>query len=244
MSGHSKWANIKRHKAIVDAQRGQTFSRYSREITVAARAGGGNPEANFRLKTAIEKARSANLPAETTARAIQRGVGASEGGNFAAVTYEGYGPGGVAILLDILTDNRNRTAADIRHLFTRYGGSLGETGCVAWMFERRAVVRVAQQTAPEDRVLAVALELGAEDVESDAEGYTVVAAPDDMENIRAGLQAQGIAVESAEVERVASNTVALAGADAERAWRLIDALQEHDDVQDVYSNLETDEPDV
>ncbi len=241
MSGHSKWANIKRRKAVVDAQRGQTFSRYSREITVAARAGGGNPEANFRLKTAIEKARAANLPADTIARAIQRGVGATEGGDFDAVTYEGYGPGGVAVLLDILTDNRNRTAADIRHLFAKHGGSLGETGCVAWMFDRRAVVRVAAEAAAEERVLAVALELGAEDVETDAEGYTVLAQPDDLEAVRSGLEAQGIAVASAEVERVARTTVSLSGADAERAWRLLDALEEHDDVQGVYSNLETDE---
>ena len=241
MSGHSKWANIKRRKAVVDAQRGQTFSRYSREITVAARAGGGNPEANFRLNTAIEKARAANLPADTIARAIQRGVGATEGGDFDAVTYEGYGPGGVAVLLDILTDNRNRTAADIRHLFAKHGGSLGETGCVAWMFDRRAVVRVAAEAAAEERVLAVALELGAEDVETDAEGYTVLAQPDDLEAVRSGLESQGIAVASAEVERVARTTVSLSGADAERAWRLLDALEEHDDVQGVYSNLETDE---
>lgn len=236
MSGHSKWANIKRRKAVVDAQKGRVFSKMAREIAVAARQGGGNPETNFRLKTAIEKARAVNLPYENIQRAIQKGVGAGEGAAYDEVLYEGYGPGGVAILLEIMTDNRNRTAAEIRHLFSRHGGSLGESGSVAWMFDRVGVVTV--EGGDEEKVTLEALEAGADDVQNEDGTHLVLTKPENLEAVRRALEAANLPVASAEVSYWPKTRVPLGGRDAERLLNLVEALEEHDDVQEVYANFE------
>ncbi|MCL6596163.1 MAG: YebC/PmpR family DNA-binding transcriptional regulator [Firmicutes bacterium] len=237
MSGHSKWANIKRRKAVVDAERGRTFSRLTREIVSAVRGGGPNPEANIRLKAAIEKARAHNLPNETIERAIARGSRAAAGEGYEEVQYEGYGPGGVALLLVASTDNRNRTAADIRHLFAKHGGSLGESGCVAWMFDRRGRVRVdAEGLDSEEALLEAALEAGADDAGVDDEGAFVETAPERVEEVAAALRRRGLAVEGAGVEMVAASRVELEGPDRRRFAALVEALEGHDDVEAVYHN--------
>ena len=236
MSGHSKWANIKRKKAVVDAQKGKDFSKMAREIAVAARQGGGNPDTNFRLKTALEKARAVNLPWDNIQRAIQRGTGTTEGANYEEVIYEGYGPGGVAVMLHILTDNRNRTAADIRHLFSRYKGSLGESGSVAWMFDRVGVVTVSG--VDEEELTLQALEAGANDVVAEEDTLQVVTAPETLEEVRRALEGAGVTVSGAEVTYWPKSRVAVTGSEAERLLQLIEALEEHDDVQEVYTNFE------
>lgn len=238
MSGHSKWANIKRKKAVVDAERGRTFSRLVREITSAARGGGGNPDANIRLRAAIEKARDQNLPAETIQRAIQRGSRAAAGEGFEAIQYEGYGPAGAAVLLLLATDNRNRTAAEIRHIFSKHGGALGETGCVAWMFERRGVVRLGDEGLDEERLLEAALEAGADDSGQDDEGPFVTCDPDRVDQVAQALRDQGLTVDDTEVDRVAANRVKLDGHDAERCLDLLADLEDQDDVESVYSNAD------
>ncbi len=239
MSGHSKWANIKRKKAVVDAERGRTFSRLVREITSAARGGGPNPDANMRLKAAIDKARAQNLPLEKIERAISRGSRAGAGEGFETVQYEGYGPGGAAVLLVISTDNRNRTAADIRHLFAKHGGSLGETGCVAWMFERRGRVRLdAEGLESEEALLEAALEAGADDAGADDQGAFVEADPDALEAVADALEAQGLAVEERGIELVAANEVALGESEARRFASLVEALEGHDDVEALYHNAD------
>lgn len=239
MSGHSKWANIKRKKAVVDAERGRTFSRLVREITSAARNGGAQVDANMRLKAAIEKARASNLPAETIERAIHRGSRAASGEGFEQTQYEGYGPAGVAVLLQIATDNRNRTAADIRHLFSKYGGSLGETGCVAWMFERRGRVRVdAEALDTEEALLEAALGAGADDAGVDDIGAYVEAVPEELDAVAAALRELGLTVEEAAVELVAANRIEVAGSEASRLRALVDALEGHDDVEALYHNAD------
>lgn len=243
MSGHSKWANIKRRKAAVDAQKGRIFTRLTREIIVAARQGGGNPESNMRLKTAIEKARAANLPMENIQRAIARGTGELEGVNYEELVYEGFGPGGVAVIVDAMTDNRNRTTADVRHIFQKHGGSLGETGSVAWMFDRKGVITVNAEAAKvsEDDMILVAADAGAEDVSLEDGVFEITTAATDLEKVRAALEKQGIPVESAEVTRVPKTTVSLSGEAAEKVLRLADALEEHDDVQEVFMNADIQE---
>lgn len=243
MSGHSKWANIKRRKAAVDAQKGRIFTRLTREIIVAARQGGGNPESNMRLKTAIEKARAANLPMENIQRAIARGTGELEGVNYEELVYEGFGPGGVAVIVDAMTDNRNRTTSDVRHIFQKHGGSLGETGSVAWMFDRKGVITVNAEAArmSEDDMILVAADAGAEDVSLDDGVFEITTAAADLEKVRAALEKQGIPVESAEVTRVPKTTVSLSGEAAEKILRLADALEEHDDVQEVFMNADIQE---
>ncbi len=243
MSGHSKWANIKRRKAAVDAQKGRIFTRLTREIIVAARQGGGNPESNMRLKTAIEKARAANLPVENIQRAIARGTGELEGVNYEELVYEGFGPGGVAVIVDAMTDNRNRTTADVRHIFQKHGGSLGETGSVAWMFDRKGVITVNAEAAKvsEDDMILVAADAGAEDVSLEDGVFEITTDATDLEKVRAALEKQGIPVESAEVTRVPKTTVSLSGEAAEKVLRLADALEEHDDVQEVFMNADIQE---
>ncbi|MDA8343969.1 MAG: YebC/PmpR family DNA-binding transcriptional regulator [Thermaerobacter sp.] len=237
MSGHSKWANIKRRKAVVDAQKGKIFSRLAREITVAARQGGGNPDANFRLATAVERARAENLPSGNIERAIARGVGGGDDTNYEELQYEGYGPGGVAILLQVMTDNRNRTAADIRHLFSKYGGSLGETGSVGWMFQRRARVRV--RAHDEEELLLTAADVGAEDVEPEEEGFfSVYGKPEDLRALRQGLIAAGVDVVAAEFTMDPTVRADVGVADQDKVLSLLDALDEHDDVQEVYTSAD------
>lgn len=244
MSGHSKWANIKRKKAVVDAERGRTFSRLVREITSAARTGGGNPDANMRLKAAIEKGRAANLPAETIERAVQRGSRAASGEGFEQLIYEGYGPGGAALLVTVSTDNRNRTAADMRHLFTKHGGNLGESGSVAWMFDRRGRVRVdSENIDSEEDLLEAALEAGADDAGADDIGAYVEAATEDLSAVAAALRERGLTVEETGIEMVAATRVELAGTDAHRFRNLVDAIEGHDDVEAVATNADLPEED-
>ncbi|MEW6547169.1 MAG: YebC/PmpR family DNA-binding transcriptional regulator [Bacillota bacterium] len=238
MSGHSKWANIKHTKAKKDAERGNLFSKLAREIIVAARQGGGNVDTNPRLRMAVEKARDANMPAENIARLIKRGTGELEGVSYEELTYEGYGPGGVAIMLEVVTDNRNRTASELRYLFSRHGGSLGETGCVSWMFRKRGYISLDRKVGDEDAVLTVALEAGAEDFQSDEESYEVITAPEDLDRVKAALEESGMHPEVAEVTMVPQSTVRVAGKEAEQLLRLMDALSDHDDVQRVFSNFD------
>ena len=242
MSGHSKWANIKRKKGANDAIRGKITTKIGREITIAVRMGGSDPTGNMRLKLALSKAKANNIPKDNINRAIQKGMGASEGNSYEELMYEGYGPGGTAVMLDILTDNRNRTAADVRHLFSKHGGNLGQDGCVAWMFQKKAVFIVEKETFDdEDALLETVLDAGADDMKGDDEAFEITADPDAYDAIEAALGEKGIETASAEITMVPDTMVRLEGADAEKMQRLIDALDENDDVQNVYSNYESDD---
>ena len=244
MSGHSKWANIKRKKGANDAIRGKITTKIGREITIAVRMGGADPTGNMRLKLALSKAKANNIPKDNINRAIQKGLGATEGSNYEEITYEGYGPGGSAIMLDILTDNRNRTAADVRHLFSRFGGNMGETGCVGWMFKQKAVFLVERETFDdEDELMNIVLEAGAEDMRAEDDIFEITAEPADFDAIEAALGEKGIETASAEITMVPDNTVKVEGKDAEKLQALVDALEENDDVQNVYGNYEIDEED-
>ena len=241
MSGHSKWANIKRKKGANDAIRGKITTKIGREITIAVRMGGADPTGNMRLKLALSKAKANNIPKDNINRAIQKGLGASEGENYEELTYEGYGPGGSALMLDLLTDNRNRTAADIRHIFSKYGGNLGETGCVGWMFKQKAIFIVEKETfEDEDELMSIVLDAGAEDLRADGDVFEIVAEPGDFDAIEAALADKGIETASAEVTMVPDTTIRLEGADAEKMQKLLDALDENDDVQNVYGNYDMD----
>jgi YebC/PmpR family DNA-binding regulatory protein len=241
MSGHSKWSTIKRKKAAIDAARGKIFTKLNREIVTAARNGGGDPEANTRLRAAVDAARTANMPSANIERAIKRGTGEIEGVSYEEATFEGYGPGGVALFIEVLTDNRNRTVAEIRHVLTKHGGSLGEGGCVAWMFDLKGVIAVPRNGRSEDEVLEVALEAGAEDLVTEDEAYHVTTAPSSLATVRDELQSRGLTVESAELVRVPQNTVKLEGKDAETMLRVMEALEDLDDVQRVSSNFDIPE---
>lgn len=242
MSGHSKWANIKRKKGANDAVRGKVTTKIGREITVAVRMGGSDIIGNMRLKLALAKAKANNIPKENIQRAIQKGLGAADGSNYEELVYEGYGPGGSAVMLDIMTDNRNRTAADIRHLFSKNGGNLGETGCVGWMFHQKAVFIVDKETySDEEELMMIALEAGADDFKAEEDCFEITADPKDFEAVAQALEENNIETVQAEVTLVPDTTVKLEGKDAEKVLKLIDALEEHDDVQDVYANYEVDE---
>ncbi|WP_018306702.1 YebC/PmpR family DNA-binding transcriptional regulator [Desulfitobacterium hafniense] len=241
MSGHSKWANIKHKKAKADAQKGKIFTKLGRELIVAARAGGGDPNNNFRLKIAIDNAKSANMPNDNIQRAIQKGVGGGEGESYEELRYEGYGPGGVAIMVDIMTDNRNRTAGEVRHIFSKHGGNLGETGCVNWMFTEKGQLMILKEDlkCDEDELMLLVLEAGAEDLQQDEESFVVYTAPGDMEAVRQALLDQGIAIEEAKINQVPQNTIEIA--DLEQAKKLVcmmELLEDHDDSQGVYANFE------
>ena len=244
MSGHSKWANIKRKKGANDAIRAGITTKISREITVAVRMGGADPTGNMRLKLALSKAKANNIPKDNINRAIQKGAGATEGVGYEEITYEGYGPAGVALMLDILTDNRNRTAADVRHIFSKYGGNLGETGCVNWMFKQKALFVVAKENfADEDALTEIVLEAGAEDLTATDDAFEIIADPADFDAIEKALADNNIETESAEVTQIPDNTVAVSGDDAAKLTKLLDALDENDDVQNVYGNYELPEDD-
>ena len=239
MSGHSKWATIKRKKAKIDAQRGKVFTKLAKDIIVAAKSGGGDPEANMALKNAVQKAKEANIPNDNIQRAIMRGTGELEGANYEEVAYEGYGPGGVAVLLDILTDNRNRTAGEIRHAFDKYGGNLGETGCVSWMFEKQGIIILPKSIGfSEDDLMLISLEAGADDFRAEEEVYEITCAPDKLDTIQEYLNEQSIRIEASQVTMVPQNTVSLTGKNADQMDTLIDLLEDHDDVQEVYTNYE------
>jgi len=242
VSGHSKWASIKHEKSKNDAKRGQLFTKLIREITVAARAGGGDPEKNPRLRTAIAAARDANMPRENIEKAIKRGTGELPGVNYEEVRYEGYGPAGVAIIVDTLTDNKNRTVADIRHIFSKYNGNLGETGCVGWMFDWKGVITISRAEYPdEDSILELALNAGAEDVKTDADMYQIITAQETLEQVRSKIEQAGIKYITAQVQAIPQTTVKVEGKKAETLLKLLEALDEMDDVKNVYSNFEMDD---
>ena len=240
MSGHSKWSSIKHKKGAADAKRGKLFSKLSRAIIVAAREGGPDPGANLALQNAIEKARSYSMPKDNIERAIAKGAGSdADGSNYETVVYEGYGPEGVAVLVEALTDNRNRTASDVRHLFSKHGGNLGTTGAVAWQFERRGVVLVPAEGVDEDALVVAAAEGGAEDVERDGSSFVISSSPEALAGVREAVEAAGFQVESVELAMVPKATVAISDeGTARQVMRLVEGLEESDDVQDVYANFD------
>jgi YebC/PmpR family DNA-binding regulatory protein len=241
MSGHSKWSTIKRKKGKADAERGRIFTKLIKEITVAARAGGGNPEHNPRLRTAILAAKAGSMPADNIKRAIQKGTGELEGVNYEEITYEGYGPGGVAVLVEVFTDNKNRTVSDVRHLFGKHSGNLGESGCVGWIFVKMGVIEVEKSRISEDELLELALEAGANDVSSQGDVYEIATAPEAFEAVRLAVEKKGLPMVSAEVSRQPQNFVKLNAKQAEQMIKLYEALDEHDDVQKVYANFDIDD---
>lgn len=240
MAGHSKWKQIKHKKAATDAKRGAVFTKLIKEITVAARQGGGDPAGNARLRTAIDAAKAANMPADNIDRAIKKGTGELEGVHYEDVIYEGYGPGGAAILIQVTTDNANRTVAELRHLFSRNGGNLGSAGAVAWMFEKKGEMTVDAGRHEEDAALEAALESGAQDFVRDGDRYLVTTDPADLHAVYDDLRARGIEAEDPEIAMVPTTTVKVEGGDAERLLRLMEALDEHDDVSKVFSNFDID----
>jgi YebC/PmpR family DNA-binding regulatory protein len=244
MSGHSKWATIKRKKGAVDAKRGKIFTKLIREIATASRVGGGDPGANPRLRLAIEKARAANMPKDNIERAIKKGTGESGTESFEEVVYEGYGPGGTAIYVEVLTDNKNRTVGELRHVLTKYGGNLGASGCVAYMFSKKGVLNFDRAGLDVDELLEAALEAGAEDAEESETGVEVTTAPADFEAVKAALTAAGFAPASAELTMIPSTTVRLEGKDAETMLRVADALEDLDDVQSVHANFDISEEEM
>ncbi len=238
MSGHSKWATIKRKKGAADTKRGALFSKLSRAIIVAAKEGGGDPDANSALATAVQKARDNSMPKDNIERAIQRGAGSGEGDAYEAMTYEGYGPGGIAVICTILTDNRNRTAADLRHIFTKNGGSLGAPGAVAWQFDRKGVVMVDAEGVDEDQLMEIVLEAGGDDIALDGSHWQIVSEPAAFMAVREALEGAEISYESAEVTMVPKTTVSPDEKEARQVLRMVDQLEENDDVQDVYANFD------
>ena len=243
MSGHSKWATIKHKKAALDAKRGKVFTRIIKEIMIAARSG-GDPDSNPRLRSAIIAAKGVSMPQDNIKRAIMRGTGELEGGQIDEILFEGYGPGGAAVLVAVATDNRNRTVSEIRHVFSKNGGNLGELGSVAWMFERKSQILVSKERAGEDQLMNIALDAGAEDLRDGGESWEVISAPEAHEAVLNAIQAAAIATESAEIGMVPKNLMKLEGKNAQAMLRLSDALEEHDDVQNVYSNFDVDEKEL
>jgi YebC/PmpR family DNA-binding regulatory protein len=238
VSGHSKWHNIRIRKQKVDAQKGRLFTRVTREIIGAARAGGGDQEANSQLRTAVQRARDAGMPQDNIKRAIQRGTGEIAGGSYEEVTYEGYGPGGVAVLVEALTDNRKRTVSELRALFSKAGGNLGESGCVAWMFEPRGVVLLDRSQVDEESLLELALEAGADDMQTGDTSYEIITPPERLESVKQALAQRNLSPESAELAMLAKSTVPVSGKQAEQVLRLMEALEEQDDVQRVHANFD------
>ncbi len=241
MAGHSKWSTIKRKKGAADAKRGQLFSKLSRAIIVAAKEGGPEPESNATLANAIQKARDASMPKDNIERAIQRGAGSGEGAAYEAVLYEGYGPAGVAIICNILTDNRNRAASDVRHIFTKHGGSLGTPGSVAWQFDRKGIILIDGEGVDEDTIMEVGLDAGAEDIAQDGTQWQLTTEPTELMAVRSALDEAGIAYASAELTMVPKTTVEPEEKEARQLLKLVDALEDNDDVQDVYANFDISE---
>jgi YebC/PmpR family DNA-binding regulatory protein len=238
MSGHSKWSTIKHKKALKDARRGKLFTKLIKDLTIAARMGGSDLSANPRLRTALAAAKAASMSNDTIDRAIKKGAGEMEGVNYEEVIYEGHGPGGVAIMLQVLTDNKNRTVSEIRHAFSKYGGNLGTPNSVAWMFTKKGIITIDRAQTDEDRLMELALDAGAEDVSSGDDTFEVVVPPEDFDTVREALEKAGLALASAEVTMVPQNTVSLAGKEAEQTLKLLEVLEEQDDVQTVSANFE------
>ena len=243
MSGHSKWATIKHKKAALDAKRGKTFTRIIKEIMIAARSG-SDPDGNPRLRTAILAAKAVSLPSDNIKKAVMRGSGELEGGQIDEVTFEGYGPGGAALLVNVATDNRNRTVSEIRHLFSKNGGNLGEQGSVAWMFERKSQIIIEHDKAGEDQLMNLVLDAGADDLQDHGDSWEVLSAPESHEAVMAALGNAKIPTESAEIAMVAKNLLKLEGKNASGMVRLLDSLEEHDDVQSVYSNFDAEQSEI
>lgn len=239
MAGHSKWSNIKRKKAKVDAQKGKIYSKLSKMIIVATREGGPDPENNFRLNDIIEKAKAANMPNDNIERAIKRGSGELSGGNIEEIVYEGYGPGGVAIMLDVTTDNRNRIAGELRHIFDKHGGNLGESGCVAWMFDKKGLIIIERQDDMDiEEVIMVAIDAGAEDIEEYEDSIEIETDVSKFKEVKSALKDNGIEITSAEITYIPKSTVKVSKDESEKIEELIETLENHDDVQNVYTNYE------
>ena len=241
MSGHSKWSTIKRQKGANDAKRGALFTKVAREIIVAAKMGGGDPDANYRLRLAIDKARSVNMPMDNIKRAVERATGGGEGIEFEEILYEGYGPGGIAVLVETQTDNKNRTAAEVRSVFTKAGGQLAGAGAVAWQFEQRGLIAVARAGIDADEVALVAIDAGADDIDTESDPIEVYTAPHDLQQVRADIEAAGVKVESAEIAMIAKNTIELDASKARQAFRLLETLEDLEDTQRVTANFDIPE---
>ncbi len=241
MSGHSKWSTIKRKKGAIDAKRGKIFTTIIKEITIAARLGGGDESANPRLRQAIAKAKSANMPADNVVRAIKKGTGELPGVSYEEAVYEGYGPAGVAIIMEILTDNKKRTVAEIRHLMSKSGGNLGENGSVAWMFDKKGQIFIEKNSISEDKMLEITLECGADDFETEDEEFIVITNPTDLMEVRENLEAKNIKVKSSEIELIPKSLHKVEQKDVEKVINLMEALEDHDDIKNVYANFDIDE---
>ncbi len=241
MSGHSKWATIRRKKEKVDAARGKVFTRLIRELVIAAREGGSNIDANPRLRTAVDGAKAANMPADNIERAIKKGAGELAGQTFEELTYEGYGPGGAALMMKVLTDNKNRTVGEIRHIFTKRNGSLAESGAVAWMFKKSGYLTLELSQGSEEEMMEVALDAGATDIQSDGEVWEIYTAPEDLFKVKTALEEKGKVVASAEISMIPDNTVKVEGSNASTLLRLLDDLEDHDDISQVFSNFDIDD---
>ncbi len=239
MSGHSKWSTIKHKKGAADAKRGKLFSKLIKEITVAARVGGGDPDSNPRLRTVVDKARAANMPNDNITRAIKKGTGELEGATYEEAVYEGYGPGGVALFVEVLTDNRNRTVAEMRHILSKLGGNLGEAGCVAWMFSKHGILTF-DKSVGEEKLMEVALEAGAEDIKDEEDMFTVITDPSSFNAVKKACDDNGLKALEAEITMIPQNTVRLEGSDAEKMLKLMEAIEDHDDVQKVSANFDID----
>ena len=240
MSGHSKWATIKHKKGALDAKRGKTFTRLIKEITIAARSGGGDPDGNPRLRTAIAAAKAENMPQDNIKRATQRGTGEIEGAAYEEITFEGYGPGGVAIIVEVTTDNRNRTVSEVRHAFSKNGGNLGETNSVAWMFSKKGLIAVPKAAADEDKLMGIALEAGADDIRDEEDNWEIITAPASFEAVSTAVKGAGIETTMAQITMIASTYTRLEGSTVGQMVRLLEALEDQDDVQNVYSNFDVD----
>ena len=244
MSGHSKWATIKHKKGAADARRGKIFTKVIKEITVAARLGGGDPDTNPRLRTAIAAAKAENMPADNIKRALQKGTGELPGAAYEEVMYEGYGPGGVAMMLEITTDNRNRTLSEIRHILSKHGGNLGETGCVSWVFNKQGYIVLGKNQANEETLLDLVTEAGAEDMREDGSNWEIISPPEKLQQVVDRLKAENIAPAVAEVSMVPQSSVKLTGKSAHQMLRLMEELEDHDDVQHVYANFDIEEAEL
>ncbi|MEJ2111664.1 MAG: YebC/PmpR family DNA-binding transcriptional regulator [Acidobacteriota bacterium] len=244
MSGHSKWHSIKHKKAATDSKRGRLFTRLIKEMTAAARMGGGDPDANPRLRLAIATAKAANMPAENIKRAVMRGTGELPGVSYEDVNYEGYGPGGVAIFLEALTDNRNRTVAEIRHIFSKNGGNLGESGCVGWMFDRKGYFVIEKSSAEEEKLLETVLNAGAEDMREDGDNFEIFSSPENFEAVRSALESKNIPTVAAEVSMMPQNYIKLEGKSAQTMLKLMESLEDHEDIQNVWSNFDIDDSEM